>query len=84
MIAFERYLLDNGFESIDGIKEFNTYDNCMNGYKDARGNYCTVGLFAQPTRIGIIYPQIEFNEEIFTTIPTEDMFEEIMKQVIRL
>lgn len=81
MTAFEQFLLDKGFKSIGESKDFNTYDNCSNAYQHPDGRYCSIGLFAQPTRIGIIYPWIFINEESFTLIPTEDFFEQILQQL---
>jgi hypothetical protein len=85
MIAFEKYLLDNGFELFEGsLKDFSTYDNCSRSYKNKDGKKCMVGLYAKPTRIGILSPCIVLPGEIsqFTHVPVEKDFEEILTQIL--
>lgn len=81
--SIEQFFIDNGFEMVAGErKDFSTYDNCGRSYKDVNGNIVTVGLMGTPVRISITYPYIIINGEPLETYPTEDLFPEILKQVI--
>ena len=90
MIAFERFLQENGFELIAGdLKEFNTYDNVARLWKNKDGKLCTVGLYGKPTRIGITHPCVYLDDVSekgfkipFTNIPVEKDFNEILKQIL--
>lgn len=84
MIAFEKFLIANGFELAAGSeKDFNTYDNCGRSYKNKDGKICTVGLWAKPTRIGITHPCIVLDGvSPFTNVPVEKDFEEILTQIL--
>jgi hypothetical protein len=81
MIAFEKFLIENGFKMTHGKSGgFNTYDNVNRRWEDNNKNVCHVGLWAKPTRIGIVYPMIYLKGEKkpLTTIPTEEKFNEIL------
>lgn len=82
--GFEAYIIENGFKQVAGKqKEFSTYDNCGRCYEDSMGNICTVGLFGQPTRIGITYPDVyDYNGCLFTNIPVESDYKFYLDQIL--
>jgi len=65
MIAFEIFLQENGFDIVAGsVGPFNTYNNTSRSWKNKDGKSCLVGLYANPTRIGIIYPYVYLDDVV--------------------
>lgn len=83
MTGFEIYLESKGYELISGkYGDFSTYKSCSRLFHNKIDNsYCCVGLYAEPTRIGIISPVIYIENKIFSNLPVESQFEEILKKV---
>ena len=80
MTGFELYALSKGFKLIAGDGTYNTYNNCSNGYKHSDGRYFLIGLYASPTRIGMI-TNVKINGKRFIEIPTESIYDEILNQL---
>lgn len=57
MTGFEKYLLEKGWVLTGGTGgEFSTFGNISNRYENEKGKIISIGLLAQPTRIGIFHP----------------------------
>lgn len=82
MTGFERFAVENGFKLTHGsLKPYNTYDNCNRRYEDSKGNAFIIGLYAKPTRIGIINPIIKIDDKYMTSLPTEEMFNFVLNEI---
>ena len=78
MTAFEIFMKSKGFEFRQGsLKEFNTYNNVSRSWVDKEGSSYLIGLYAQPTRIGVLSPSIFIDGQLFTSLPTESQFQNI-------
>ena len=85
MTGFEKYMQESGFVLFEGSsKPFCTFDNCSRAYQDNKGHRFLIGLYAQPTRIGIISPLVEWKGQVFDFTPTEDMYESFYNQILKL
>lgn len=80
MTGFEKYAISKGFNRVAGNGTYNTYNNCSNGYKHQDGRYFSIGLYASPTRIGMI-TNVKIDGKRFIGVPTENMYDEILNQL---
>ena len=85
MLDFEKFLLKNNFKLISGNldKQFSTYDNCQRLYKKENKIIC-IGLYAKPTRIGIIYPILKIKGKKFDNIPIPEEYESILQELWKI
>ena len=83
MTGFEKYMIEkHNFKRVEGNGTYNTYTNTSNGYKDDKGNYFLIGLYARPTRIGLISPNIIIGSDPYTSLPTPSQYEFIAKEIM--
>lgn len=73
--GFDKFLNEKGFELVTGeMRDLNTYNNTWRSwFKD--GRYISIGLYAQPTRIGVESSNGVFN----LPIPTENDYERYLE-----
>ena len=92
MTGFERYIESKGYKLYEGeLKEFNTYDNCNRTWINDKGYRIMIGLYAKPTRVGILVPFLytddsnKFYESFdksrrpYDSLPTEEQYEDVLK-----
>lgn len=83
MTGFEHFLETKGYKLIHGrLGDFSTYGNvCRHWINENKDTACLVGLWAEPTRIGITFPWVYLNGEAFTTNPEEMQYAELLNQI---
>jgi len=84
MTGLETYMSENGWTLSRGkTTDWNTYDNCGRLWKNSNGGIIIVGLLAQPTRVGLIYPLVILNGKYIESLPTSG-FESFLNILLTL
>ena len=59
MTGLENYMTGNGWTLTHGkSSEWNTYDNCNRSWLHTNGKRVLIGLYAKPTRVGLLLPML--------------------------
>ena len=88
MTGLETYMQDNGWTLTHGkTSEWNTYDNCSRSWLHDSGKAITIGLWAKPTRVGLMHPMltelIDGERKLVESLPSSEYKKWLERYIFR-